>query len=113
MIKENIKSVKKVWGSELWIVNNDKYCGKLLNINKGASSSLHYHPVKMETFYCIKGQVGLEIEDKGFLLNSFSRPKTIMPGERHQFTGLTSATIVEISTHHDDNDVERLEESRP
>ena len=47
------KEVKKVWGKELWIVNCDKYCGKLLYLDKGATSSYHYHKEKQETFYVI------------------------------------------------------------
>ena len=107
-----MKVVPKAWGEEVWLVNNDKYCGKLLKIYQGACSSLHYHLIKMETFYCLDGQVGLEIEGKGYMLNPYSRPKTILPGQKHQFMGLTSATIIEVSTHHDDRDVVRLTESK-
>jgi len=111
-MKEEVKIVPKVWGCEEWIVNNDKYCGKLLKIKKGAQSSLHYHIKKMETFYCIKGQVRLEIDGKGYILNPYSRPKTILQGQMHQFGGISDATLLEISTHHDDNDVVRLSGSK-
>ena len=30
----------KGWGDELWITNNDKYCGKILQFNKGSSFSM-------------------------------------------------------------------------
>lgn len=111
-MKEEIKVVPKVWGEEWWLVNNDKYCGKLLKVDRGAESSLHYHPVKQETFYCLDGQVGLIISGKSYMLGPYSRPKTIMPLEAHMFTGLIKSVILEISTHHDDNDVVRLSESR-
>jgi hypothetical protein len=42
--------VKKGWGSELWLVNGDLYCGKILRFNKGKKCSLHYHKLKTETF---------------------------------------------------------------
>ncbi len=112
MIKEIIKEVEKVWGREVWIVNCPKYCGKLLFLDKGAISSLHYHKKKQETFYALSGQIGLSIEGKGYMLNPFSRPETIYPRQKHQFTGLSDNIIIlEISTHHDDNDVVREEAS--
>ena len=113
MIKEQMKEVKKVWGKELIVVNCDKYCGKILYLDQGAKPSLHYHKEKQETFYCLEGQVALTIEGKDYMLNPFSRPKTIKPGQLHNFTGLTNAVIIEISTHHDDQDVYRLTKSKP
>lgn len=32
--KDNMVYVDKSWGNELWICNNEKYCGKILNIKK-------------------------------------------------------------------------------
>ena len=55
-----IKKVDKVWGSEEWIVNNDKYCGKILNLKKGFRGSVHHHKNKNETFYLLEGRVLLE-----------------------------------------------------
>ena len=37
-----MERVKKTWGSELVIVNKS-YCGKILEIDKGAYSSIHMH----------------------------------------------------------------------
>jgi len=112
MKKETMKEVKKVWGKELIIVNCDKYCGKLLHLDKGAESSYHYHKKKQETFYCLKGQVALTIEGRDYMLNPYSRPKTIEPGQLHSFTGLADSVIIEISTHHDDSDVYRETKSK-
>jgi len=110
--KENVKEVEKVWGKEVWLVNCDKYCGKLLYLDKGAVSSMHYHKVKQETFYALGGQVGLHIAGKDYMLNPYSRPKTIYPKQKHQFIGLSDNIIIlEISTHHSDNDVVRLSAS--
>lgn len=107
-----MKEVKKVWGEELWIVNNDKYCGKLLFLNKNAISSYHYHKIKQETFYILKGQIALTIEGKDYMLDSRSSPKTIMPNQKHKVYGITSSVILEVSTPHDDKDVFREVESR-
>ena len=111
--KETLKEVKKVWGKEIWIVNCEKYCGKLLYLDKGAVSSMHYHKEKQETFYALSGQTGLHIEGKDYMLNPYSRPKTIYPKQEHQFIGLSEDTVIlEISTHHSEDDVVRLTQSQ-
>ena len=33
------KIVKKGWGKEIWFVNNDEYCGKILCFDKGKKFS--------------------------------------------------------------------------
>ena len=111
-VKSSLKIVPKRWGREEWIVNCEEYCGKLLYLDKGAVSSLHYHNIKKETFYALQGTAGLTIEGKDYMLTPFARPKTIYPGIQHQFTGIANAVILEISTYHDDNDVVRLSESQ-
>lgn len=58
-----IEHVKKVWGSEDWLVNNDKYCTKFLNLNRGYECSVHYHVKKDETFYVLCGEVELFVVD--------------------------------------------------
>lgn len=107
----SIKQVPKAWGKEEWIVNNKKYCGKLLHLNKGAWISLHLHPVKQETFYILSGLVYLIVEHNDYCLKT-GETVTILPGQKHQFTGMTHAIILEISTHHSDKDVVRFSESR-
>ena len=52
-----IKFVSKGWGFEKWIVNCDKYCGKLLYFVKGKKCSWHYHKIKDEVFYIQSGKV--------------------------------------------------------
>jgi len=110
--KETMREVKKVWGKEVIVVNNDKYCGKFLCLDKGAESSYHRHLKKQETFYSLKGQATLTIEGKDYMLNPYSRPKTIKPGQLHGFRGIIDSLILEISTHHDDKDVYRISGSK-
>ena len=41
------KKVDKVWGHELWIYNDEEYCGKLLVFVEAYSKfSMHYHMIK-------------------------------------------------------------------
>jgi len=113
-----MKKLKKAWGGELWIVNCPEYCGKLLYLDKGAESSIHYHMKKQETFFCLAGLVSLTL-NKGIghpditrKLHPFGRPVTIKPEQRHSFLGLENSTILEVSTHHNDKDVHRLRLSK-
>jgi mannose-6-phosphate isomerase-like protein (cupin superfamily) len=111
--KEKIVTVDKVWGEEIHIVNNDKYCGKLLLLNRNAICSYHYHKTKQETFFCLEGYAMLTIEGKEYFLAPYTRPKTILPGEKHKFHGITECIILEISMPHSEDDVVRLTESIP
>lgn len=109
---ESLNIVNKFWGFEIILVNRKEYCGKLLLLNKGASSSLHCHKVKQETFYCLEGQAILMVEGKTYDLNPMASAKTIFPNEYHKFEGVSRTAILEISTHHNDSDVERKELSK-
>ena len=44
---EKPKKVDKVWGHELWIYNDEEYCGKLLVFEDTYKKfSMHYHMIK-------------------------------------------------------------------
>lgn len=101
---EELREVSRDWGKEVWIVNCDEYCSKLLYVPKGATSELHYHVRKKETFYCLQGQLLLALEGHEIILDPLSKPVTIRPKERHQFSGTTDALILEVSTHHSEDD---------
>lgn len=117
------KIVPKIWGSETWLVNNSQYCGKLLHLTPGYQCSLHYHPIKKETFHILAGAVRLEVYKNGVPLNPQDRVELILqegqtyhllPKTPHRFSAasLEGATILEISTPHSDADVVRIEDSR-
>jgi D-beta-D-heptose 7-phosphate kinase/D-beta-D-heptose 1-phosphate adenosyltransferase len=108
---ENVKMVPKVWGYEQWIENNEKYCCKILGLNKGYQCSLHYHKNKDETFLVTAGHVRLELGSEVLHLRpgSFAR---VLPNTPHRFAGIENSLIMEISTHHEDSDSYRIEESR-
>lgn len=109
-----MKVVEKVWGKETWLVN-DEYCGKILSLKPGYACSLHYHPVKRETFYVQFGSVTLERHLPDGIKLELLLPgdtRTIPAHTPHRFSSQTGAEIIEISTHHSDEDVVRIEESR-
>ncbi len=116
--------VPKGWGCEDWIWNSNRYCGKVLFVNRGKKCSWHYHKVKDETFLVVEGVIALRYsrdtsppftacvaEDYGLASEIILRPGDsfhIPVGCRHQFYGVKSSKIIEFSTHHDDNDSIRL-----
>ena len=116
---ENI--VTKVWGYELWIENNELYCGKHLHVLPTKWCSVHYHKNKKETFYVINGELLLEYSnnlDKEFWEEKFAHRKVLKKGDcftletlvAHRFTSNTSypCDFIEISTHHEDSDSYRI-----
>jgi mannose-6-phosphate isomerase-like protein (cupin superfamily) len=104
--------VNKFWGRELWIVN-DKYCGKILELNAGYSSSYHCHRIKQETFYCLEGEFTLRTEGGAQHIVAGDEPTTIYPDTFHSFESNTGAKILEVSTRHDEKDVVRKDKSHP
>lgn len=115
-----MKFVSKGWGYELWIENNDLYCGKHLHVVPNKWCSIHYHKKKKETFYVIKGELLLEYLENTSLNEWESGKKDLILKEGdgftigtlvlHRFTSNTSAPcdFIEISTHHEDSDSYRL-----
>ena len=116
MKKLEILSAKrhpKGWGEEVWIINTDKYCGKLLKFNKGATFSDHYHIIKDETWYVLEGKLELRYYD---LSNADRLVKVLKPGAvvhispstPHQLVALEKSVIIEVSTPHDEADSYRI-----
>ena len=101
--------IEKSWGHEQ-IVHNGDYCCKLLVYTRPIASSLHYHPIKHETFFVHSGKFTLEMAGR-------TRPLApgdyvvIPPNTPHRVRCIEPGTIVEASTHDDPQDCVRLEPS--
>lgn len=109
--------VKKVWGTEFILVNNDEYCCKFLKINPGYRSSVHMHKRKDETFIGVSGAAQLNFYNPRGESQSIQQIAPgircrIQPGQFHSFEAQTQTWVMEVSTSHDDKDVKRLVESR-
>ncbi len=107
---------KKLWGEERLLINAD-YCAKLLIIEPGFACSLHRHDRKDEQFTVLEGRVMIEHgTDPSYL---FTERKDVgdslrmTPGTFHRFWSAqpSRAILLEVSSHHEDSDVERLQES--
>ena len=110
------KFVEKEWGHEIWMANNESenYCGKILRINKGNTSSMHYHMDKHETFYVTEGilQVALIDTELGKEHKKFVHKGCVLEidrGQPHQLIAYDGdVEFIEISTFHRDEDSHRL-----
>ena len=108
------KDHPKGWGNEKWIVNKDKYCLKILSFNAGSSFSMHYHILKEETWFVLKGTLQLEFFD---LSNAKREVKILNEGDvvdikpniPHKLSALKASEIIEVSTEHFEYDSYRVE----
>ena len=113
------KSVKKSWGLEVVLFNEDCYCLKLLFFNNQSKGSFHYHKIKTETFYLVEGSVTVRhIEDTlppyrfsercvDETTLSISEGFHCKPGTLHQIVAHKESVVLEVSTHHQDSDTYR------
>ena len=105
---------EKGWGRELWLVNSDLYCGKIMELSKGKRCSIHFHKLKDETFYILSGHVQMNLFENGYPGEPTSF--AMKPGDTvhipqqliHQFIGLKESRILEMSTQHFESDSYRL-----
>ena len=113
-----IKTVKKLWGTEYWIVNTKLYCLKFLKVIPGFQSSIHAHAKKDETFIGMSGDLQLNLHDAitverlGVIAIGPMNCYRISPITFHSFQAHNVTWAMEVSTYHDDKDVIRLQESR-
>lgn len=117
---EDMNFVPKRWGYEVWITNNEKYCGKILFIRRGHQCSFHEHKLKDEVLYIREGRCDFRIHDPSihkegeedhFVLEA-GEAWHVTPGIIHQMTALSDVEIIEISTQHFDSDSYRKEQGK-
>jgi len=112
----DMKFVSKRWGWELWICNNDLYCGKKLFIKQGHWLSLHHHNVKDEVLFVESGSVWFTYEGKDRIYNdpqsalissikmNAGQAYHVKPDTKHQIQAIEDTVIFEFSTKHEDAD---------
>ena len=84
---------------EYWIANeiDAGYCGKYLFLFDGQQCPFHGHKQKHETFYIVKGQVRMVVDEKEQTMSEGDL-LTMPPGKVHSFTGMGNALLLELST---------------
>jgi len=111
-VRKPCKVVPKGWGKEIWIANNDKYCGKILCMDRGKGFSDHFHINKTETFYVLCGFGTLILREKDGREYTYQLEKgmciDITPGLMHEIKASCYLELMEVSTHHEDEDSYRV-----
>lgn len=111
--KQTSTIVPKGWGHEVIIINNEKYCGKILHFKKDAKFSMHFHIKKTETWYVQSGSFIFKYIDTD---NADVKIETLNPGDSitneigqpHQIICVEEGDIFEVSTTHFDEDSYRV-----
>lgn len=90
---------EKVGEIEYWIVNDtdNRYCGKFLFLFEAQRCPCHFHKLKDETFYIVRGTVAMEVNGENLKLEPGSVYK-MGPGMRHTFAASGGpALVLEVS----------------
>lgn len=109
------KYVPKGWGYEKWLVNTEKYCGKLLFLAKDRKLSWHFHELKEESFFVVKGKLtclysyGDDIEQADSIILRAGDVFHVPIGLRHRLIAHEDSEVIEFSTQHFDSDSIRIE----
>ena len=89
---------REVGETEFWIVNDADlgYCGKFLFLFDGQTCPRHYHEMKHETFFIVKGSIRMRVGEEERVM----QPGDVLampPGTAHSFTGEGPALLLEVS----------------
>ena len=84
-------------------VNQPEYCSKWLTLRPGQRCPAHFHKLKKETFFVLRGEVELEADGQTTHLTP-GQCYTLRPGVRHAFSSASGAVIEEVSTHDENGD---------
>jgi mannose-6-phosphate isomerase len=110
---EQIKTVPKPWGEEVWFAATELYAGKILRVSAGQKLSLQMHRQKDETSYLLSGRMLLTQGDSAEEVTEREiGPGTVWrnrPGVVHTIEALEDSEVFEVSTPEVD-DVVRLED---
>lgn len=98
----NVKTVLKPWGKEIWLALNDKYCYKRIEIHAGFKTSYQIHNFKLETNYIIKGDAEVWLENDDGIVEKFFMKEgdffTVIPTRKHRVIAITDVILQEVST---------------
>jgi N-acetylneuraminate synthase len=88
----------KIGEVEFDINNNveEGYCGKFIFILEDQTCPMHYHRIKHETFYLVKGRVQMEAGGKTITMKQ-GDIKVMPQNTMHRFTGIENSLILECS----------------
>jgi N-acetylneuraminate synthase len=88
----------RIGETEFNVNNNiaEGYCGKFMFMFAGQKCPMHYHRVKHETFFIVKGLVDMELDGKQFVMEQ-GNTLVVNQNARHAFTARVDSLILECS----------------
>jgi mannose-6-phosphate isomerase-like protein (cupin superfamily) len=112
-IKLKPANVRKRWGGETVICNNEEFCGKMLRFKAGAKFSMHFHRDKREVFHVLSGYLMLttintETAQQRTIYLSDGATVEIPRLLPHRLTAMSDSVVIEFSTRHRDSDSYRV-----
>ncbi|MEO8276411.1 MAG: cupin domain-containing protein [Thermoanaerobaculia bacterium] len=112
-MRKAVSRIEKPWGHELIFAHTENYVGKLLHIEPGEALSLQFHHRKDETFFVVRGEIELQVEEQGVMVPqrlAEGESYHVTPGTKHRMVaGTEGCDLFEVSTSELD-DVVRLED---
>ena len=84
--------------TEFWVANevDSGYCAKLIFVFDKQTCPYHYHKVKHETFYILKGKTQMKVNGEDIVKQTGDI--LVVPTEtKHSFTGLGPCLLLEVS----------------
>lgn len=93
-----LNDFRNIGETEFWVANETDYgyCGKFLFVFDGQTCPYHYHRIKHETFFVLKGTIRMKMRDEERIMCEGDL-LTMPPGTGHSFTGIGNALILEVS----------------
>jgi len=93
-----LNDFRNIGETEFWVANETDYgyCGKFLFVFDGQTCPYHYHRIKHETFFVLKGTIRMKMGDEERIMREGDL-LTMPPGTGHSFTGIGNALILEVS----------------
>lgn len=94
-----LRDFRRIGEVEYWIVNDttNNYCGKFLLLFANQRCPRHYHKIKDETFFIVRGTVAMEADGKEFTMQEGDTYK-MAPGVVHTFAAVGGpALVLEVS----------------
>ena len=103
--------VKKPWGYEYLVYQNDKAALWFLHINKDQQTSMHCHPNKTTGLILLDGEAELSFLSESKVIHAVSKTM-IRKGLFHQTKAISDGgiSVFEIETPVDKHDLVRLED---
>ena len=100
---KKIKHIDKPWGYEEILEENKHYTVKKLCMRKGKRCSYQYHENKLETAYCLSGELTIIFENREVILQK-GEHITIEPMIKHRmYSAKGDAYYLESSTTYPDD----------